>query len=93
MSETPPKNSSTVTQHYDPEMQFKGLDKTVTTNGKKNDFKGQISIKNSVPISKYHGESKVRQIEQKQQRNKRPSSKMDSNSMRTLRRMQTRKSK
>lgn len=31
MSETPPKNSSTVTQHYDPEMQFKGLDKTVTT--------------------------------------------------------------
>lgn len=31
MSETPPKNSSTVTQHYDPEMKFKGLDKTVTT--------------------------------------------------------------
>lgn len=31
MSETPPKNSSTVTQHYDPDMQFKGLDKTVTT--------------------------------------------------------------
>lgn len=31
MSETPPKNSTTVTQHYDPEMQFKGLDKTVTT--------------------------------------------------------------
>ena len=31
MRETPPKNSSTVTQHYDPEMQFKGLDKTVTT--------------------------------------------------------------
>lgn len=31
MSETPPKNSSTVTQHYDPEMQLKGLDKTVTT--------------------------------------------------------------
>lgn len=31
MSETPPKNSSTVTQHYDPEMQFKGLSKTVTT--------------------------------------------------------------
>lgn len=31
MSETPPKNSSTVTQHYDPEMQFKGMDKTVTT--------------------------------------------------------------
>lgn len=31
MSETPPKNSSTVTQHYDPEMQFKGLDKTITT--------------------------------------------------------------
>ena len=26
-----PKNSTTVTQHYDPEMQFKGLDKTVTT--------------------------------------------------------------
>lgn len=31
MSETPPKNSSTVTQYYDPEMQFKGLNKTVTT--------------------------------------------------------------
>lgn len=31
MSETPPKNSTTVTQHYDPEMQLKGLDKTVTT--------------------------------------------------------------
>ena len=31
MSETPPKNSSTVTQHYDPKMQFKGMDKTVTT--------------------------------------------------------------
>lgn len=31
MSEAPPKNSTTVTQHYDPEMQFKGLDKTVTT--------------------------------------------------------------
>lgn len=31
MSETPPNNSTTVTQHYDPEMQFKGLDKTVTT--------------------------------------------------------------
>ena len=31
MSETPPQNSSTVTQHYDPEMQFKGLDKTITT--------------------------------------------------------------
>lgn len=31
MNETPPKNSSTVTQHYDPEMQLKGLDKTVTT--------------------------------------------------------------
>lgn len=31
MSETPPKNSSTVTQHYDPEMNFKGADKTVTT--------------------------------------------------------------
>lgn len=31
MSETPPKNSTTVTQHYDPEMQFKGMDKTVTT--------------------------------------------------------------
>ena len=29
--ETPPKNSTTVTQHYDPEMQFKGVDKTVTT--------------------------------------------------------------
>lgn len=31
MSETPPKNSTTVTQHYDPEMRFKGVDKTVTT--------------------------------------------------------------
>ena len=31
MNETPPKNSTTVTQHYDPEMQFKGLDRTVTT--------------------------------------------------------------
>lgn len=31
MGETPPKNSTTVTQHYDPEMQLKGLDKTVTT--------------------------------------------------------------
>lgn len=31
MNQTPPKNSSTVTQHYDPEMQFKGVDKTVTT--------------------------------------------------------------
>ncbi len=31
MNETPPKNSSTVTQHYDPEMNFKGVDKTVTT--------------------------------------------------------------
>lgn len=31
MNETLPKNSSTVTQHYDPEMQFKGMDRTVTT--------------------------------------------------------------
>lgn len=31
MGETPPTNSTTVTQHYDPEMQFKGMDKTVTT--------------------------------------------------------------
>ena len=31
MSETPPKNSTTVTQHYDPEMQFKGMDRTMTT--------------------------------------------------------------
>lgn len=31
MSETPPKNSTTVTQHYDPEMQFKGMDRTTTT--------------------------------------------------------------
>ena len=31
MSETPPKNSTTVTQHYDPEMQLKGMDKTMTT--------------------------------------------------------------
>lgn len=35
MNETLPKNSTTVTQHYDPEMQFKGVDKTVTTNGKR----------------------------------------------------------
>lgn len=31
MKQTPPKNSATVTQHYDPEMQIKGVDKTVTT--------------------------------------------------------------
>lgn len=31
MSETPPKNSSTVTQYYDPEMNLKGLYKTVST--------------------------------------------------------------
>lgn len=31
MSETPPRNSTTVTQHYDPEMRIKGMDKTVTT--------------------------------------------------------------
>lgn len=31
MNNTPPKNSSTVTEHYDPEMKFKGVDKTVTT--------------------------------------------------------------
>lgn len=31
MSETLPRNSTTVTQHYNPEMQFKGMDKTVTT--------------------------------------------------------------
>lgn len=31
MSETPPKNSTTVTQHYNPEMELKGLDKTITT--------------------------------------------------------------
>lgn len=31
MSETPPRNATTVTQHYDPEMNFKGVDKTVTT--------------------------------------------------------------
>lgn len=31
MNNTPPMNSSTVTQHYDPEMNFKGVDKTVTT--------------------------------------------------------------
>lgn len=31
MNSTPPMNSSTVTQHYDPEMKFKGVDKTVTT--------------------------------------------------------------
>ena len=30
MNQTPPKNSSTVTQHYDPEMQFKGMDKTLS---------------------------------------------------------------
>lgn len=56
-------------------------------------LKGINSIKNSVPISEYHRESKVRQKEQKQQKNKGPSSKMDPNSMRILRRMQTRKSK
>lgn len=65
MNETPPKNSSTVTQHYDPEMNFRGVDKTVTTNGKKTILKGEISIKSSVSISKYHRESKVRQIERK----------------------------
>lgn len=54
---------------------------------------GENSIRNSVPISEHHRESKVRQIEQKQQKNKGPSSKMDPNSMRTLRRMQTSKSK
>lgn len=31
MSETPPRNSTTVTQHYDPEMNFRGVDRTVTT--------------------------------------------------------------
>lgn len=31
MNNTPPMNSSTVTQHFDPEMKFKGVDKTVTT--------------------------------------------------------------
>lgn len=31
MNETPPKNSTIVTQHYNPEMQLKGMDKTVTT--------------------------------------------------------------
>ena len=31
MNNNPPLNSSTVTQHYDPEMNFKGADKTVTT--------------------------------------------------------------
>lgn len=31
MSETPPKNSSTVTQYYDPEMNLKGMNKTVST--------------------------------------------------------------
>lgn len=31
MSGTPPKNSSTVTNHYDPEMNLKGVDKTITT--------------------------------------------------------------
>ena len=31
INQTPPMNSSTVTQHYDPEMKFKGVDKTVTT--------------------------------------------------------------
>ena len=31
MSETPPRNSTTVTQRYDRDMQFKGVDKTVTT--------------------------------------------------------------
>lgn len=31
MNNTPPMNSSTVTQYYDPDMQFKGLHKTVTT--------------------------------------------------------------
>lgn len=31
MGETPPKNSTTVTQHYDPEMKFKGMDRTMTT--------------------------------------------------------------
>lgn len=31
MSETPPRNSTTITQHYNPEMKIKGVDKTVTT--------------------------------------------------------------
>ena len=31
MSENTPKNSTIVTQHYDPEMQFKGMDRTLTT--------------------------------------------------------------
>ena len=31
MSGTPLRNSSTVTQHFDPEMRFKGVDRTVTT--------------------------------------------------------------
>lgn len=31
MNQTPPMNSTTVTQHYDPEMKFKGVDKTVTS--------------------------------------------------------------
>lgn len=31
MNGTPPKNSTTVTQHYDPEMKLKGLSKTITT--------------------------------------------------------------
>lgn len=31
MNNTPPMNSSTVTQYYDPEMNIKGLNKTVTT--------------------------------------------------------------
>lgn len=31
MNNTPPMNSSTVTQHYDPEMNLKGTDKTVST--------------------------------------------------------------
>ena len=31
LNQTPPMNSTTVTQRYDPEMQFKGMDKTVTT--------------------------------------------------------------
>lgn len=64
MSETPPRNSTTVTQHYDPEMQFKGVDKTVTTNGKrKMILKKKISNKTNVPIPKCHRESKIRQIE------------------------------
>lgn len=31
MNNTPPMNSTTVTQHYDPEMKLKGMDKTLTT--------------------------------------------------------------